>query len=90
MADDKKIRHIGIDPHTRRRNKLGKRAVGCEVSDRWLEFPENSDAVPGLGDMMVVSVMTNVTEGPRKLCDLTISREDLTKALANVQTVHRK
>ena len=84
------IRHLRIHPDVRKRNRLGKRAVPCEVSDRWLEFPETSDSVPGLGDMVVVAVMTNAFTGPRKLCDLTISREDLAKALANVKTVPRK
>jgi hypothetical protein len=43
-----------------------------------------------MGDMMVVSVMTEAFAGPRKLCDLTISRADLATALANVQTPPRK
>ena len=84
------VRHLHFDPHVRRRNRLGKRAVPCEVSDRWLELPETSDAVPGMGDMMIVSVMTNAFAGPRKLCELTISREDLVKALANVKSVPRE
>ena len=89
MSDDN-VGHLRVAPGVRRRNRLGKRAVPCEISDRWLQFPETSDAVLGIGDMMVVAVMTNAFVGPRKLCDLTISREDLAKALSNVKSVRRE
>lgn len=54
--DDKLIR-ITISFSKRMRNKYGEGYVPCEVSDRWLQFPEKSELV-GDKNLMVVDVMT--------------------------------
>ena len=80
------VKHLGIHPDARRRNRLGRFAAMCYVTDRWLQFDEGSQDVPDMGDMIRVSVMTNAGNGPRKLCELMVSREDILGALAQVRT----
>jgi hypothetical protein len=83
MADDKITRFPG-DSFQRWKNRLGRRAVPCIVSDRWLQFPEKSDPLPD-GSFMFVDVMTRADgENVRKICQLCISREDLLSALGEV------
>jgi hypothetical protein len=74
-----------VDWRQRWRNRMGDRAVPCQVSGRWLEFPEAADRVAG-EDWMVINVMTEdyAGEKARKLCGLVLSRDDLLHALNRV------
>jgi hypothetical protein len=83
MADDKVVR-FPVKSWQRRKNRLGKRAVLCEVTDRWLQFPEDSYPIQG-NHLMFVDVMTATSGGkPKKICRVCISKEDLERAIKNV------
>jgi hypothetical protein len=86
MSDDDKITRFPIRGDQRWKNRLGKRAVPCIVTMRWLQFPEKSDPLED-GHFMFVDVMTapEGQYGPaRKLCQLCISKEDLLATLGEV------
>lgn len=83
------IKQFPIDGFQRWRNTLGKRAVPCIVSNRWLQFPEKSDRFEDGeypdGDYMFVDVMTTTAgQTQKKLCTLCISKDDLLAALTEV------
>ena len=68
----------------RERHRRGRRAVGCEISGRWLRFAQPFD--PGFldGDAVYVDVLTDSYEDDdltklrtRKLTSLMVSVEDL-------------
>lgn len=68
----------------RERHRRGRRAVGCEISGRWLRFDHPFD--PGFleGDAVYVDVLTDSCDDDdlsklrtRKLTSLMISVEDL-------------
>jgi hypothetical protein len=84
------VRPFPIRGFQRWHNALGKRAVPCIVSNRWLQFPERSDRFEDGdypdGDYMFVDIMTTADDGQtrKKLCTLCISKEDLRTALSEV------
>ena len=83
MADDKVV-GFPVKSWQRQRNRMGVRAVLCEVSERWIQFPEGSQPLTDV-NVMWVDVMTKSEEGKtRKLCTLCISKEDIAKAIAKV------
>lgn len=61
--------------------KLMEGRVDCQVSGRYLQFPEAALENPtgaGTQALMTVDVMTADAEGKeRKLCELVLAREDL-------------
>lgn len=74
------------DSMKRLRNRLGKYAVPCVVSERWLQFPKKSGGHFRDGEFIQLSVMTkDQDDEPRKLCDLVVTREDLLKAIGFVK-----
>ena len=84
MSDDN-VTRFPIKGFQRWRNRLGKRAVPCILTDRWLQFPEKSDPLSE-GHYMFVDVMTMPDgENARKLCSLCISKEELTAAVNEVK-----
>jgi hypothetical protein len=84
------VRPFPIRGFQRWHNALGKRAVPCIVSNRWLQFPEKSDRFEDGdypdGNYMFVDVMTTADRGQTRktLCTLCISKEDLLAALGEV------
>ncbi len=72
--------------HERWRNRFGQRAVPCQVSDRWLQFPENS-AIMNNDKCIFVDVMTLSSDGGkhRKLTSLCLSKKELLSALERVK-----
>lgn len=82
--DEGVVTQFPVKGYQRWRNRIGKRAVPCNVTDRWLQFPQRSDSLK-VGQVMFVDVMTT-REGQhaRKLCRLCISKEDLLAALKEV------
>jgi hypothetical protein len=84
------VSRFPIGGFQRWQNALGKRAVPCIVSNRWLQFPERSDRFEDGdypdGDYMFVDVMTTADAGQtrKKLCTLCISKADLLAALGEV------
>jgi hypothetical protein len=82
--DDDNVRCISIDPDTRVRNRLGKFAVPCEVSSRWLQFAEHSDLLK-LGELVKVDVMTGDHVKPKKLCEMFLRIGDLAAVLQRIK-----
>lgn len=83
---EKKVIRIPINSMTRLKNKLGKGAVPCQVSDRWLKFPAESSGHFGEGEFIVLDVMTlDKNEMQRKICELVVTREDLLSAINDVR-----
>lgn len=82
-----KVIRIPIEYKQRMINKYGQGYVPCEISGRWLQFPEES-AFVGNEELMFVDVMTMDTcnDKPRKLCQLCVSREDILRALDNIKS----
>jgi len=74
----------------RLQNRLGPRAVLCAITDRWLKFEQRGGVVNN-AHLVLVDVMKLKDEGEfgfgasRKLMQLAISREDLLRAVENVQ-----
>ena len=82
--DNGKVTRFPIKGYQRWRNRLGKRAVPCNVTDRWLQFPERSDSMKE-GHFMFVYIMTMPDgENARKICQLCVTKEDLLAALKEV------
>lgn len=68
------------------RLNIQKRKLPCQVSARWLQFPEESSRHPE-GDYISVDVMTststdNLEEKESKICELVLFREDIEAMLA--------
>jgi len=71
----------------RKINEKGPGYVPCEVSGRWLQFPEKSGGNFQIGELMEVKVMTKGDSGnERLLCSLIITKEDLVRAINSVKT----
>ena len=69
---------------TRIKNKRGKNSVSCVLTDRWLAFDKESISIQE-GETFFISVMTDVSGKPKKICDLAITKEDILRALENVK-----
>ena len=83
------IRRFPVTRDRHMRNKYGSRYVPCQVSGRYILFPEESAGPFSEGEYMALSIMT-LNEGPeRKLCDLIVTREDLFRAIDNVKRPER-
>lgn len=82
----KKVIKFPITYDERMINEMGLGYVPCEVSGRWLQFPENSDWIGNRGEFMFVDVMTEGGNGePRKLCHLLLKKEDILRAVNSVK-----
>jgi hypothetical protein len=80
-----KVTRFPMNSDKRRKNRLGRFAVPCRVTDRWLQFAPTSR-----GDhrtqWMTIDVMTGgYDDGNRKICQLIITREDLDEVLERVK-----
>ena len=83
MSDN--IRRFPRPTANRRRLDLNAGVVRCEVSSRWLQFPDTATAFSD-GTLMSIDVMTlGEDDQPRKLCELVLSKEDLIAMLDRVQ-----
>ena len=81
----KNVIRLPIGWKQRWQNRMGDRAVVCQVSGRWLQFPDRAEQ-SGSEQWMIVDVMTlGSNENPKKLCELVLAREDLIHALNHVQ-----
>lgn len=80
-----KIIKFPVTYSQRKRNSMGVGYVPCEVSNRWLQFPDTSCLCEG-GEFIQVDVMTlGKNEEPRKICEVILARADLERALQNVK-----
>jgi hypothetical protein len=81
MSNDDKVTHFPTTGERRWRNRLGRRAVPCLVTCRWLQFPEKSDTVADAHYMFVDAMTSPDGESEKRLRTLCISKEDLRAAL---------
>ena len=78
MAD---IVNWPITTYRRWKNRLGRHAVECVVSGRWLQFPKHSDVLGG-EEMLWLRVMTgDPGKAERQLCFLAVSKRELEAVL---------
>jgi hypothetical protein len=75
-----KHKNPSVSERRRLANVMEGRAM-CQVSGRWLQFPEAAQTVGngyGTASFMVVDVMTkNIDDVERKICELVLTKEDL-------------
>ena len=84
MSDN--IEHFPKSGEKRDRLNLRKYRVPCQVSERWLQFPEIAHPLQG-GDFMMIDVMTlGSDEKERKLCELVLTKQDLLGMIEQVET----
>ena len=80
-----KITKIPISYDTRLKNQLGKGAVPCLVSERWLKFSTESSLLQD-GEYVSVDVMTkDKNDNQRKICELIIKKEDIVDAIQSIK-----
>lgn len=79
----KKIIKFPWGPAARLKKKMGKGCVPCMETQRWLQFPAESSGYFEEGEFIDIDVMTysEASEGPKKICSLTVTREDLLRAV---------
>ena len=70
----------------RDRRNLKNGIVECQVSGRWLQFPETATVVGGKGFMFVDVMTLGSDEQPRKLCEMVLAKEYLVAMLAKIET----
>lgn len=83
--EKKRVVKIPVSYTQRYKNKLGKTAAPCEVSERFLRFEPRSSLTPG-GDFMTLDVLTHDVDGnEKKLCRLILDRQDILNAVNAVK-----
>jgi hypothetical protein len=84
MSD--KIQHFPRGGEKRDRLNLRTFRVACQVSERWLQFPDSASRLQG-GDFMMIDVMTlGSDEKERKICELALTKQDLLKMIEQIET----
>jgi hypothetical protein len=75
--------------HQQRRalRNLKNGIVECQVSGRWLKFPEKASEVDGKGFMMIDVMTLGSGEQPRKICELVLTKEDLIAMLNKIDII---
>lgn len=76
-----KITQMPCNEEHLRRINIHKRKVPCQLSSKWLQFPQQSHIDPQ-GEYMSVDVMTSTLnedqqEQETKICELVLFREDI-------------
>lgn len=83
--DENNVCSFPVNSYQRWKNRLGPHAVPCLVSERWLQFPTNSDVLNN-EHYMFVDVMTMPDgQNPRKLTSVCLSKEEIIKVLETVK-----
>jgi hypothetical protein len=77
----KNVEKLPISTWQRIQNKRGKWSASCIVSDRWLQFAPEIVGSMQIGTAVAVNVMTSVSGSDRKICELTLTLEDLRRVL---------
>ncbi|EJO5347022.1 hypothetical protein NRP93_001088 [Clostridium botulinum] len=83
--ENEKVIKIPISYSQRKINEMGNGYVPCEVSERWLQFDNESISLQS-GELIGVNVMTlGSDQQAKKICSLILTRKDIERALANVK-----
>jgi len=77
----KNVEKLPISTWQRIQNKRGKWSASCIVSDRWLRFAPEISGSMQIGTPIAVDVMTSVSGSDRKICELTLTLEELHRVL---------
>ena len=56
----------------------------CQVSSRWLQFPQSAQTVGGASFMFVDVMTLNGEEQEKKICQLVLTKEDLREILNRI------
>jgi len=80
------VKRFPTSKEKRKRRDLNAGKVTCQVSGRWLQFPEHAHDVGGEGFMMVDVMTVDQNDNPRKLCELVLTKEDLEAMLLRIPT----
>jgi hypothetical protein len=75
-------------PTRRERVRLAKimeHKAECQVSSRWLQFPQTAQAVDGASFMFVDVMTSNGDDHEKKICQLILTKEDLLEILKRIQ-----
>lgn len=79
---NEKVVRIPITYSQRKINEMGEGYVPCEVSGRWLQFPDNVSDLRWIP----VDVMTIGSDSTaRKICELVIGKEDILRAINSIE-----
>ena len=82
MERNEKVVRIPITHKERKLNEMGEGYVPCDISERWLKFPDTVSDFRWL----TVDVMTLGNDGsPKKICELALNKEDLLRAINAVK-----
>ena len=86
--NDKVVRFPGR-PADRKRRDSNRGILRCEVSGRWLQFPDASDKFSDM-EYLHLDIMTLGTdEQKRKLCELVLDKQQLLKMLSDLPVNNR-
>jgi hypothetical protein len=82
MTGKEKLIRIPISYKQRKINEYGEGYVPCEVSERWIQFPDEiSDE-----RYIPISIMTTGSKQEnRKICELVVSMDDLLGAIKKIK-----
>ena len=91
-AVDNNVTRFPMTVRKRRANKRGVRVIECSVSGRLLAFDETATLVGNEGTLVRIQVFP-MPDGDeslgRRLCEMYLSIEDLTKALEAVKVAEQ-
>ncbi|MGH7183616.1 MAG: hypothetical protein ACREJN_16795, partial [Nitrospiraceae bacterium] len=91
IMDSDDVIHLPIKGYQRAKNQVGRHAVRCTVSGRWLQFPKQGSIYCEEGELMRLHVMTEGRdEKDRIICELVVTREDLLRVIAAVAPAPKK
>lgn len=80
--NDNKIIKIPISYDQRKINEYGQGYVPCAISNRWLQFHEETTDLRFIS----VDVMTlNTDNNSHKICELVLNIEDIIRALKSIK-----
>jgi hypothetical protein len=68
----------------RKRANLKDGKVTCQVTSRWLQFPEKASVVNGESYMFIDVMTLDTDERAKKLCVLCVTKEDLMAMLSRI------
>lgn len=81
--EGKKIIKMPITYTERKLNEMGNGYVPCQVSERWIQFPENTTDYR----FIPIEIMTiGKDEKPKKICEMIMNRDDIVRAVNAVKS----
>ena len=73
---------------SRLKKDLKEKKLRCDISDRWIQFPQASEICSEEIDYLRLNIMTtDINDNERKLCELLVDRSALTKILTEIPSI---